>query len=304
MKCFKCKNIIKSDAIYGLHQDCFTAWFGLPASTKFRNIDPKHTSAGSRSHPIASSKIKKKDTFFHGRYLKYSASLGNVSYILKIQEDKYPELPAIEYLCNEIATLLDIDVPAFFLIDYEGRITFLTRNFMQDYTGTLHHIYKYLPDGEEKHNCEEIIKVILNETGRFSEVAKFIRICLFDALIGNNDRHGRNIGIIETATSKTLAPMYDNPCFLGIEEECMLEAEFNPSGSIWTKETREPKLMHYINEFDRLGYQEIVDQFCKQTISKADKIILAIKDSLLTEKRKLAFIKLFGSRIEDLKNVN
>lgn len=142
MKCFKCKNIIKSDAIYGLHQDCFTAWFGLPASTKFRNIDPKHTSAGSRSHPIASSKIKKKDTFFHGRYLKYSASLGNVSYILKI------------------------------------------------------------------------------------------------------------------------------------------------------------------NEFDRLGYQEIADQFCKQTISKANKIILAIKDSLLTEKRKLAFIKLFGSRIEDLKNVN
>ena len=303
MKCFKCKNIIKSDAIYGLHQDCFIAWFDLPAHIGFRNIDPKRSSASSHPDQIPRSKIKKKDTFFHGRYLKYSATLGDTSYILKIQEDKYPELPAVEYLCNEIALLLDIDVPDFFLIDYENRTTFLARNFMQDYTGTLHHIYKYLPAGEEKHNCEEIIKVISNETGRLSEVTKFIKICLFDALTGNNDRHGRNIGIIETATSKILAPMYDNPCFLGIEEVFMLEAEFNPSGSIWTKETKEPKIIHYISEFNRLGYEKIVAQFSKKALAEADKIILAVKDSILTDKRKLAFIKLFKSRIEDLKDV-
>ncbi len=298
MKCLKCKNVIKTASIYGLHDECFITSFNLQNSTEFQDLDPKKSSA-KQSNP----EIKKKvDTFFQGMYLKYSAKLGQVSYILKIQEPEYPDLPIVEYLCNQIAELLGMDIPPYHLIYFNGRITFVTRNFMQDYIGTLQHIYKYLPIGEENHNCEEIIKVILNETGKLADVVKFINICLFDSLIGNNDRHGRNLGIIETADIKKLSPVYDNPSFIGIQDDFLLDSDTNPSGSIWTKASKNPAPQHYINEFKRLGHEIITEKFQKKIITNASNIINLINNSDLNAKRKKAFVKLIEKRIRDFRN--
>ncbi len=178
------------------------------------------------------------------------------------------------------------------------------RNFMQDYIGTLHHIYKYIPAGEENYNCEEIINVILTQTGKLAEVVRFIRICLFDALIGNNDRHGRNLGIIETASGKKLAPMYDNPSCLGIEEDFFLMADINLSGSIWTKTSKQPKPVDYIDEFQRLGYEVIVKKFCNNVVLQSGNIIKTIKHAELTQLRKDALTKLFQKRMGGFERVN
>lgn len=300
-KCLKCKNSLdQSVAVYGLHMDCFAKDFKYEQTLEFMELDPKKSSSTPTSNP----EIKKqKNTFFHGNYLKYSARLGQTEYILKVQESKFPELPHVEYLCNQIAEILKIDVPPFHLINFNGRIAFVTRNFMQDYTGTLHHIYKFLPAGNNYHTCEEIIKTILTQTQRIADVAKFIEICLFDTLIGNNDRHGRNLGIIETASIKKLAPMYDNPSCLGIEEDFFLLSDVNPSGSIWTKTTKEPKPKDYIAELQRLGYETIVSQFCNKVISQSKNIISAIAHSEISEIRKNALTRLFQKRMEDFENV-
>lgn len=174
---------------------------------------------------------------------------------------------------------------------------------MQDYTGTLHHIYKFLPPGEENHSCEQLIKIIFEQTGRLADVAKFIEICLFDALIGNNDRHGRNLGIIDIISTKKLAPMYDNPSCIGTEEDHFLVSDIDPSGSIWTARSKSPKLQDYIDEFTRLGYKDIVDQFCIRALSRSSKIITTVENSELSEKRKEALIKLIKKRMEAFKNV-
>lgn len=299
MNCLKCKNTIDTNPLYGLHETCFKNWFGLTDAITFHDLDPKSSSSTPSHHEIK----KKKDTFFHGRYLKYSARLGSTTYILKVQEDEFPELPIVEYLCNGIASLLGIYVPAYYLINFNNRITFVTRNFMQDHVGTLNHLYKFLPEGEQHHNCEEIINVILTKTSKLSDVVKFIEICLFDALIGNNDRHGRNIGIIETAQGSKLAPMYDNPSILGIQEDFILGAHFNPSGSIWTHKSKEPKPIDYMDEFERLGHKRIVIQFCSKVISQSTNIIDLIKNTDIGEKRKNALLKLLTARIEDFTNV-
>lgn len=292
--CFKCKKPIESNIIHGLHADCFLEWFGLSSPTEFRDLDPK--SRTEKPNP----EIKKKvDTFFHGKYMKYSARLMDTSYILKIQEDKYPELPIVEYYSNEIARLLNLDVPPYHLIDFNGKTTFVTRLFTQDYIGTLDHIYKFLPEGDENHSCEEIIKAILSQTIRLSDVAKFIEICLLDSLIGNTDRHGRNLGIITTSQGRKLAPMYDNPSTLAIEPDFILESHYNPSGSIWTKNSREPKPLDYIEEFERLGHQTIVKQFCLKVNSQSEKILYLIRNSEITEKRKSALLALLDARIKD-----
>jgi hypothetical protein len=300
-KCLKCKNpLVQSDATYGLHGDCFIKEFRNANITEFSNLDPKKKSSTPSSNP----EIKKqKNTFFHGNYLKYSAQLGETHYILKVQEPQFPELPQVEYTCNQIAQLLKIEVPLYHLINFNGRITFVTRNFMQDYTGTLNHIYNFLPAGEKNYNCEEIIKTILAETKRLIDVVKFIEICLFDTLIGNNDRHGRNLGIIETASMKKLAPMYDNPSCIGIEDNFFLVADVNPSGSIWTKASKEPKPVDYIKEFQRLGYETIVKQFCSRVILQTSNIINTISNAEISQLRKNALTKLFQKRIGDFENV-
>ncbi len=261
-------------------------------------LDPQKTAPTNTSPEIQ----KQKDTFFHGRYLKYSARLGQTEYILKVQEEKYPELPLVEFLCNQIAEELKIEVPPHHLIDFNGRITFATRNFMQDFSGTLNHIYRYIKAGDEHYNCEEIANMISTQTGRLADVAKFIETCLFDTLIGNNDRHGRNIGIIETSSTKKIAPMYDNPSCIGTEEEFFLKSDINPSGCIWTKDSKSPKAIDYIKEFQRLGYESIVNQFCKKAISKSSKIIELTQTAILSPLRKTALIALIQKRLQEFEN--
>lgn len=299
--CLKCTNSLETkEAIYGLHRQCFAEWFEQTESKEFRDLDPKKSAATSHKH---SSEMKKQEnTFFHGNYLKYSARLDQTEYILKVKEPRYPELPLVEYLCNQIADMLKIEIPSYYLINFNGQITFVTRNFMQDYTGTLHHIYKFLPKGDESYNCEQIIKVVSEQTGRLVDVAKFIEICLFDTLIGNNDRHGRNIGIIETASIKKLAPMYDNPSCLGIEDDFFLVSDINPSGSIWTKESKHPKPLDYFREFQSMGYEDIIISFIIKVSEQLHNIINTIQNSLLTHNRKTALIKLIQKRAVEFNN--
>ena len=295
--CIRCRSLIDGVELYGLHEACFLEWFGLPSPAEFKDLDPKSTNSQEPTKKIT----KKKDTFFHGRYEKYSARLASQEYILKVEEEKFPELPATEYLCNRIAQILGIDVPPFHLLKFESKMTFVTRNFMQDYIGQLNHIYKFLPEGDEHHNCEVIANCILEQTGKFADVACFIEICLFDALVGNNDRHGRNLGIIDTGKFKKLAPMYDNPSFLGTQNT-MLGAHFNPSGCIWTLDSREPKVAEYIKEFVRLGHKKITTVFANKVVSRFHLIVDAVATSHISEKRQKAFLKLLEERLGEFEN--
>lgn len=299
INCLKCKVELEADTIYGLHRQCFAEWFGEINTTEFKDLDPKKTASSKTSYP----EIKKQvNTFYHGIYLKYSARLGQTEYILKVQEPRYPELPLVEYLCNQLGGQLKIDIPPYYLINFNGRITFVTRNFMQGFTGTLHHIYKFLPLGSENHSCDELVKIILKETSKLADAAKFIEICLFDSLIGNNDRHGRNLGIIETSSGKRLAPMYDNPSCIGIEDEFFLVSDINPSGSIWTQDNRNPKPSDYIKEFQRLGYEDIVKQFSGRVVAQSAQLLSIVNNADLSEMRKNALTKLLRKRIGDFEN--
>ena len=329
MKCFKCQKQIKDKSTYGLHANCFLEWFKLTELSKFNNLDLKKSARYSSVH---SNIEKTTDSFFHGRYRKYSAKLASVQYILKVQEPQYPDLPTTEYLCNKIASLLGLNVPKHSLIRYtennkhekikykkqvqstdkkndiskrkskSGLITFITRNFTQDYTGTLNHIYKYLPKGKKNYNCKNIIKVISEQTGKLSDVNKFVEICLFDAFIGNNDRHGRNLGIIDTGKSRRLAPMYDNPSFLGVQKDDeFLLAHFNPSGAIWTSDSKEPKLLDYIREFKKFNLDKPCQNFIKRIIDRFPLFIEEIKKSEISKRRKKAFINLLNGRLKDCK---
>ena len=333
MKCLYCQKPIKTEHFSGLHKDCYLKCFNLSDILEFNNLDPK------KQDSAPDTQIKKtKDSFFHGRYHKYSAHLGPTTYILKVQEEKFPDLPATEYVCNIIASLLNLDVPEYCLIRYQDnsypetphnknlnrkknpqkknldqpeqkerasqtKMTFVTRNFTQDYKGgTLHHIYKFLPKGKQHYNCKNIIHVLFQET-KPADVARFIEIVLFDSLIGNNDRHGRNLGIIESAKRKRLAPMYDNPSYFGTEINALIDFDFNISGCIRTSLSKEPKLLDYIQEFQSLGFEKICFKFLNKILKQSQKIIESVESSEISNRRKKAFIKFLNKQLNIIKDI-
>src|SRR5207248_1926387 len=103
-------------------------------------------------------------------------------------------------------------------------------------------------------------------------------------------------------STKKLAPMYDNPSCIGIEEKHFLVSDIDPSGSIWTKKSNSPKTQDYIEEFINLGYRDIVLQFCNRVKSQSANILNLIQGAELSSERKNALIRLIEKRMKVLNN--
>lgn len=306
MNCLKCKKTVrKKDAKHGFHIECFKQEFNISSNLDFSDLIPRE----SRSSLTQEDSLKKNwprqfaNSFFHGKFKKYSSILGSAKYILKVKEDRYPELPQIEYASNVIARGLEIDVPEFHYIFFNNNIpTFVSRNFLDFHQeSNLVHIWHYFNEEiKEEFNCENLLEIIFNETRRPIDQKKFIEICLFDMIIGNHDRHGRNLAIIETKNKKILSPCYDNPSYIGIEDDMILGAQIAPKGKIFTKESREPDIRDYIKEFKRLGYEDIADKF----IQKIDDFHIQdiISSVEISANRKKAFWKLIETNIRLARN--
>lgn len=246
------------------------------------------------------STVPQNTSFFHGKFKKYSAELGSDSYILKMRQSEAPELPEVEYLCNKIGRTLDIPVAEFYYIDFNGDKTFVTKNFIKPGTvpTDLQHIYHFRAD--DQHSCEGIINVITEITKRPHDIKIFIKTVLFDALIGNHDRHGRNLAFIITAKNKFLSPIYDNVSYLSLESGNMLKADFNPTGKINTKETFEPNMRDYAKEFKRLGHKDNVMEFYQ--VIKLEQLEQLIDESFCSQLMKEALKRLTKKRFKELED--
>lgn len=296
MNCLKCQLQIDdpSSAHYGLHATCFTEWFNTPSSAEFISLQ-RRSSASDQTANLSPQNT----SFFHGKFKKYSADLNGDSYILKMRQDEAPELPEVEYLCNQIGKLLGVPVAEFYFIDFNGDRTFVTKNFIKPGAPIdLQHIYHFRAD--DQHSCEGIIRAITEKTERPHDVRIFIKTILFDALIGNHDRHGRNLAFIITANSNTLSPIYDNVSYLSLESGNMLKADFNPTGKISTSKTNEPNMRDYVKELKKLGYQNEIKEFY-QTIKLAQ-LYQLIEESFCSTLMKQAMKTLLKKRFEELEN--
>jgi hypothetical protein len=298
MKCLKCAKQLNSPIKYGLHEKCFIDWFKVGPKAEFISL-------AQRSSYSKDSKPKNTTTntsFYHGKFKKYSAELGNDSYILKMREQKdAPELPEVEYVCNQIAQNLGIPIPEFFYIDFYSEKIFVTKVFIKKGSGNanLEHIYKFRSD--DFHNCEILAKVIMETTKLPYDLDAFLTTLLFDALIGNHDRHGRNLAFIVTPSKTILSPIYDNVSYLSLVSGPLLAADFNPTGRIATHETNEPSMTHYVHELKRLGYGDIVTLFAQKI--KILKIEMLIDNSFCSGLMKAALKKLINKRYQELLNV-
>ncbi len=299
MKCLKCLLPIEdpAKARYGLHSDCFAAWFHVDKNTEFMGLQNVSTSSSS-----GRDFTPQNDSFFQGKFKKYSAELNGESYIFKMKQTQAPELPDVEYLCNQIAEVLNINVAPFYFIEFNGERVFITKNFVKPELGEdLQHICHFRPD--EQHTCEGLIKVIRERTQQPIYVEVLIKTILFDALIGNHDRHGRNLAFIAGTNRYFLSPIYDNVSYLGLESGAMLKADFNPVGKIATQAIKQPNMFNYAKELIRLGYNEKVQEFYRHLGGMAGvQIDNRIDNSFCSALMKDAIKKLIEKRFQELKN--
>ncbi|MCK4912285.1 MAG: HipA domain-containing protein [Candidatus Omnitrophica bacterium] len=299
MTCYRCGEVIESEdkIIHGLHEKCFVEWFALEGDENFKDVTIKSAISADPKEEDHSAGMA--SSFFQGKFKKYSAELNGKKYILKVKDDKFPELPGVEFLCNNIAVFFGINVPKFYFIKFENSLeTFVSKNFMPDFgTADLVHIYHFFKKGEE-FSFEVIINILKKQTERLEDVNRFVELCFFDALIGNHDRHGRNLAIVRKAKKCFLSPFYDNPAYLGTEEKELLGAIHEPKGKIAVKNTIEPSIKDYYREAKRLGYLDVAANFIKKIDLKEIKKL--IDDAFISSKRKKAFFSLVERRYAEV----
>jgi len=300
MVCFRCGAEIREEreTHYGLHAACFRESFHAEELLEFGGI--ARLAADSSESDGARSGQDVVSSFFQGKFRKYGARLGGIPYILKVEEQGYPELPAVEHLCNQIASALDLDVPDFQLIRFHGSTALAVRNFIRPgRREALHHIYHFLEGAP--FDCGTLVRILGDRTGRLAEIERFVRLCLFDALIGNHDRHGRNLALIEEGGQYRLSPFYDNPSYIGVEEVAFLPADHSPRGRIATSESDEPEMWDYAREFERLGYGGEVERFRRDVETCAMRDLVGWR--FLSEARAEALGRLILKRKEQLGHV-
>lgn len=296
MICLKCLSPISDQPHYGLHEACFKQWFAISNLAEFSSLQRQDQAPTSQDTSFSNN------SFFHGAFKKYSANLGSASYILKMRQAEAPELPEVEYVCNQIAQRLNIPVAEYYLMDFQGDRVFVTKNFIRPSAPIdLQHIYHFRAN--EHHTCEHLIQVIAEKTHSPHDVHVFLKTVLFDALIGNHDRHGRNLAFIVTAKGSRLAPIYDNVSYLALEQGVMLKADFNPSGKIATTTTQEPSMKDYALELKRLSYQDIVLAFYRSLQLNLNKLDELVNQSFCSDLMKTALNVMIHKRVKELADV-
>lgn len=123
-----------------------------------------------------------------------------------------------EQLAYQIAELLDIPCAKFEIGSYKGRMGSMS----YEMTGTsqlvegINYISTKYPEFDPDHLVDkvskrvysiEMIKEVLDGVIEFKE---FLKVPVFDYLIGNSDRHQSNWGILISDGNKVLSPLYDN----------------------------------------------------------------------------------------------
>ncbi|HLB56681.1 MAG TPA: HipA family kinase [Coxiellaceae bacterium] len=297
MLCLKCLSTIKdkTTAHYGLHKECFCAWFDTSGDSEFISLQRMSNALMSNE---ASDSIEN-SSFFQGKFKKYSAQLNDYVYIFKMRQAEAPELPEVEYVCNQIAKSFNIPIAEFYFIRFNNDTVFVTKNFItHSNPSNLQHIKHFRSN--DQHTCEGLIKTIAKTTHQPRDISTFIKTILFDSLVGNHDRHGRNLAFISTQQHTVLSPIYDNVSYLSLEKGAMLKADFNPTGKITTHKSSAPSMRDYVIELKKLGYLQEVQHFYHQI--KLPVIFKLIDDSFCSALMKTALKKLIQKRFEELQH--
>lgn len=153
-------------------------------------------------------------------------------YIAKTAEKWYPHESVLEYFINRAGQVLGLKMNEIKLYRINGQIRFLSRFFLQksetlihgaeicgDYLGDRAFVAEIANNKEEARElltfefvCDAVRSVFKSHAN--SILDELVRMLIFDALLGNNDRHFYNWAVIRPVRKgknpPRLAPIYDS----------------------------------------------------------------------------------------------
>lgn len=228
-----------------------------------------------------------------------------------------------EKLAYEISKVLGYNCAKIELAnDSEGKLGILNYYFSDMFISPHTDIVAYLNKNHnerKKYYTISNIKCVLDEINchLFKD---FIKIMIFDALIGEQDRHEENWGITEREGNYFLSPLYDNGDSLLREFRNIDNAEKYYSGlksfdayisrskTIIYKEDNESQYKHFeLIEYLKENYPDLVINEIKKLENLSDDIIISlvskIPDELLTNQHKEYIILYLIKRRDILLNM-
>lgn len=210
-----------------------------------------------------------------------------------------------EKMAYEIAKILNYKCAKIELAyDDEKNLGVLNYYFTKD--NSLHNDFvAYLNNNQKDRNCFYTIKNIKYILDNLDKklFKDFIKIMVFDALIGEQDRHEENWGITETNGKYSISPLYDNGASLlkKFQNDNTFKKYYNHikdfdkyikrSGTYIYKENSNEKYKHFeLIEYLLCNYPFYVLPELKKLKKLSDviikNIVKKIPDELLTEKHK------------------
>lgn len=187
--------------------------------------------------------------------VKYTSDMRRnkwITYIAKTGHKWYPNESISEYLIFRIGKILGFNMAEAKLVIAEEQVRFLSQYFLKDKQTLSHGIDIYANSGYFE-NKDFVMKIekegkareyfTLQITEQIIEKAfplekenifgNFVKMLIFDAYVGNNDRHYENWGIITHIKNKHLpyfSPIYDTSrALFWNESEQSLKNKFYPS---------------------------------------------------------------------------
>lgn len=137
-------------------------------------------------------------------------------YIIKPQNDWYPELPENEDLTMRLAHLAGIEVPFHGLVyAKDGSLNYIIKRFDRTSTGKLHvedfaQLSGNLRDTKYNFSMEKLAELVSQYcTFPALEKLKLFRLTIFNFLVGNEDMHLKNFSVIQKEGKIMLSPAYD-----------------------------------------------------------------------------------------------
>jgi serine/threonine-protein kinase HipA len=225
------------------------------------------------------------------------------NYIIKPQNDIFPELPQNEDVTMKMAKVYGLDVPMHGLIySKDGSLSYFIKRFDRYGKGKKHATEDFAQltgnsrDTKYNYTMEKLVKVI-EEYCTFPAIEKadFFKRILFCFITGNEDMHLKNFSVITKAGKTNLTPVYDfinssisinNP-----QEELALSLKGKKSNFKATE-----LIDYYAKERLELN-NKTIDSILFDMNKSVSKWTELIEISFLSEKMKEKYLKLMNDRV-------
>jgi serine/threonine-protein kinase HipA len=189
------------------------------------------------------------------------------NYIIKPQNDIFPELPENEDVTMKMAKVYGIDVPFHGLVySKDGSLSYFIKRFDRYSKGKKYATEDFAQltgssrDTKYDYTMEKLVKVIDDYcTFPAIEKADFFKRVLFCFITGNEDMHLKNFSVITKAGKTTLTPVYD---FL--------------NSSISIKNPQEELALSLKGKKSNFKSTELIDYYAKELLQLNDKTIAII----------------------------